>query len=227
MAQVWMIVVMPFVGLVVVTSLVVGMLGLGKYRFDTSTASHFLNATCYVNQTTVMPFSLIPPVPGYTTNCGATTKDCWGVSWEVVHSENTTGWIYSSGLAHSTAQTLSETYQVGGTYECWHISSGYSVISWEDWSPTQHDINQDVNLMTAGFATVVAFVMVLAIIVVAYFRVGEEKQPFYYHRPGSDMLPSSYPYSSSPSSSPKLLSSSSSSKRVGNHHYESVMQSPT
>lgn len=33
-----------------------------------------------------------------------------------------------------------------------------------------------VNIMTAGFASVVAFVMILIILGVSYFRIGEEQQ---------------------------------------------------
>jgi len=219
MAQVWILVVLPFIGLVVVTSLVVGMLGLGQYHFDTSPESGFVNSTCFVNQSSLLSFSVIPLVPGYTSNCGITTEDCYGVKWQViVNDTDQTEWIYSSGSSHSWAQNLFNIYQVGYTYPCWYIVSGCCVVSWEDWSPTSQDINRDISVMTAGFATSFGCVMVLAILVVVYFRVGEEKQPFYssdapyYYRSGSDK---------------NMLQTSSSVKRFGNHHYESVMQSPT
>jgi len=242
MAQVWIIVVGPFVGLVIVTSLVIGVLGLGQYRFDRSPAALFRNTTCYVNSSSLLPFSSIPLVPGYTSNCGVSTTDCWGVMWEVEYNSNRSGWIYSSGYTHSNAASLQENFQVGQIYTCWYLSSEDSIISWEDWSPTPKDIEADVNMMTAGFASVVAFAMVLCILGVTYFRVGEEKEPIYHisHGAAATGNPTAKGRGGrgggrgrADSSESMLLrshsssSSSSSSNKRNSYDYESALQSPT
>lgn len=81
MTQVWIIVSLPFVGLVIISSLVVALLGLGNYRYDTSQDSAFVNSNCTVISATIQPFSHVNP--DYTSSCAPTVINCFEAVWQV------------------------------------------------------------------------------------------------------------------------------------------------
>ncbi len=83
LAQVWIIVLSPFLGLAIITGVVFGVLGAGQYRYDSNPINAFSNTTCYINSSQMLPFSRMKVVLGITKSCAPIASECWGVKWEV------------------------------------------------------------------------------------------------------------------------------------------------
>lgn len=139
MKQVWMIVALPFLGLVIISSMVIGLLGWGNYRYDTNPANLFTKSACTIIDGSVQEFSQFKSP--YSSSCLPAMITCYEVIWQVCYykpvylfcvffkekmfdnslmlykvtydNNQSSGKVFSNGVSSVVATSLMDQYVVG------------------------------------------------------------------------------------------------------------------